>query len=75
MSWLRRILIEFWAMAIAAAIIGFLGPFGTYLEGDFAGRVWRWWMHLMGAYVLVRPSILLWTRVAEATSLPRQMLV
>lgn len=75
MRWLRRILIEFWAMAIAAAIIGFLGPFGTYLEGDFAGRVWRWWMHLMGAYVLVRPSILLWTRVAEATSLPRQMLV
>lgn len=75
MSWLRRILIEFWAMAIAAAIIGFLGPFGTYFEADFMGRVWRWWMHLMGAYVLVRPSILLWARIAEATSLPPKMLI
>ncbi|MGH6745365.1 LytTR family transcriptional regulator [Novosphingobium sp. PhB55] len=75
MNWLRRILIEFWAMAIVAAIIGFLGPFGTYLEDDFMGRVWRWWMHLMGAYVLVRPSILLWTSIADATALPKRMLV
>ncbi|WP_395337149.1 LytTR family DNA-binding domain-containing protein [Novosphingobium sp. BL-8H] len=74
MTWLRRILIELWAMVVFAAIIGFLGPFGTYFNGDFAARTWRWWMQLMGAYVLVRPSILLWTAIADATSLPRRLM-
>ncbi|MET0170891.1 MAG: LytTR family DNA-binding domain-containing protein [Agrobacterium vaccinii] len=71
---LRRILIEQWGMLVVAAILGFLGPFGTYLEADFAVRVWRWWMHMMGAYVLVRPSIFFWSAVALATSLPRDAL-
>lgn len=75
LTWLRRILIELWAMVIFAAVIGFLGPFGTYFDGDFPARTWRWWMQLMGAYVLVRPSILLWTTVADATSLPRRILL
>ena len=75
MSWLRRFLIELWAMAIFAAVIGFLGPFGTYLDGDFVQRVARWWMQLTGAYVLVRPSILLWSAIAEATSLPPRAMV
>lgn len=72
MTGLRRILIEQWAMLIVAAIVGFLGPFGTYLDADFPERVWRWWIHLMGAYVLVRPSIFFWSAVALATSLPRR---
>lgn len=59
-------------MLVVAAVIGFLGPFGTYLEADFPERVWRWWMHMMGAYVLVRPSIFFWSAVALATSLPRR---
>lgn len=75
MSWLRRFLIELWAMAIFAAVIGFLGPFGTYHDGDFVQRVARWWMQLIGAYVLVRPSILLWSAIAEATSLPPRAMV
>lgn len=75
MIWLRRILIEMWAMVVFAAIIGFLGPFGTYMDGDFAARTGRWWMQLMGAYVLVRPSILLWRTVAVATALPLRPMV
>lgn len=74
MSGVRRILIEQWAMLMVAAIIGFLGPFGTYLEADFPTRVWRWWIHMMGAYVLVRPSILFWSAIALATSLPRRVM-
>jgi hypothetical protein len=73
-SGLRRILIEQWAMLVVAAIIGFLGPFGTYLEADFPARVWRWWIHMMGAYVLVRPSIFFWSAIALATSLPRRIM-
>lgn len=75
MSWLRRVLIEMWGMVVFAALIGFLGPFGTYGQADFPARVWHWWMLLMGAYVLVRPSILLWAAVADATSLPKRLSV
>lgn len=61
-------------MLVVAAVIGFLGPFGTYLEADFLERCWRWWVHMMGAYVLVRPSIFFWSAVALATSLPRRVM-
>lgn len=75
MTRLRRLLIELWAMLVLAAVVGFLGPFGTYLEAPFPERVLSWWSHLMGAYVLVRPSIIVWAAVADATSLPRKTLV
>ncbi|TCM15348.1 LytTR family transcriptional regulator [Novosphingobium sp. PhB165] len=75
MSRLRQFLLELWAMLVSAAVIGFLGPFGTYLEADFPSRVWEWWAHLMGAYIVVRPAIGLWVAVADATSLPRRSIV
>lgn len=75
MNWLRRALIEFWAMIALSVIIGFLGPFGTYNNASFLPRCGHWLMQLMGAYVLVRPSILLWDAVADAASLPRRHLV
>lgn len=75
MNWLRRVLIELWAMVVLATIIGFLGPFGSYNDADFLPRCGYWLMQLMGAYVLVRPSILLWATIADATSLPRRQLV
>lgn len=62
-------------MLVVATVIGFLGPFGTYLEAEFAVRVWRWWIHMMGAYVLVRPSIFFWSAIALATSLPRRAMI
>jgi hypothetical protein len=63
--------LELWAILPLAAVAGFLGPFGTYLSGDFFSRSGNWWVLLMGAYVLVRPTMVLWNRLAEATGLPR----
>lgn len=75
MNRLRSVLIELWAMLVLSAIMGFLGPFGTYNDSPFLPRCGHWLMQLMGAYVLVRPSILLWEEIAQATSLPRRHLV
>ncbi|GAA0315767.1 hypothetical protein GCM10009087_27820 [Sphingomonas oligophenolica] len=75
MKWLRRALLEFWAMLFMAGVVGFLGPFGTYLAGDFISRFGRWLILLLGAYVLVRPIMILWRWIAEATSLPRGSMV
>ena len=75
MNRLRSVLIELWAMIVLSAIMGFLGPFGTYNDAPFLPRCGHWLMQLMGAYVLVRPSILLWEAIAQATSLPRRQLV
>lgn len=75
MSWVRRGLLELWAMVILAGIVGFLGPFGTYLDAEFPARAWNWFTHLMGAYVLVRPTIWLLIAIANATSLPRNALL
>jgi hypothetical protein len=72
---LRRLLLELWAMFILALVVGFLGPFGTYLYDRFASRIGHWWMLLMGAYLLVRPAILLLRAVARHTQLPLQPLV
>jgi hypothetical protein len=72
---LRRALLELWAIMLLAGVVGFLGPFGTYLMGDFLVRMGRWWVLLMGAYVLVRPTMLLWRWIAQATDLPRGSLV
>lgn len=67
---LRRTLLEIWIVLPLACIVGFMGPFGTYLTGDFIQRSMRWWGLLMGAYVLVRPTMALWAWVARATRLP-----
>ena len=75
MNWLRRALLEFWATFLIAAVVGFLGPFGTYLHSTLANRVGEWWMLLMGAYVFVRPWIFALRWIAEATSLPPRILV
>jgi hypothetical protein len=70
-KWIRRALLELWAILMLAGVVGFLGPFGTYLDGDFPSRVGRWWALLMGAYVLVRPIMIFWRWIAQATGLPR----
>ncbi|WHO37930.1 LytTR family DNA-binding domain-containing protein [Sphingobium sp. AP49] len=75
MKSLRRVLLELWAMLPVAAVVGFLGPFGTYLSGDFFLRAGRWWLLLMGAYILARPTMIAWRAIARATGLPRGSLV
>jgi hypothetical protein len=67
---IRRLLLELAAMLAVACVIGFLGPFGTFLDGPFVYRVEQWWLLLMGAYLLVRPSIVGFSEVAERLKLP-----
>lgn len=74
-KWLRRAFLEGWAMTGLAAVIGFLGPFGTYTDGNFLVRIWTWSVHLLGAYVLIRPVIWILERSAKATSLPATAVV
>jgi hypothetical protein len=73
--WFRRALLELWAMIVVAAIVGFLGPFGTYLDGDFLSRVSRWSLMLMGAYVMIRPVLLFCRWLEWVTHLPRGFIV
>ena len=54
---IRRLLLELGAILAVACVIGFLGPFGTYLAGPFVERIEQWWLLLMGAYLLIRPCI------------------
>lgn len=58
-------------MFIAACVVGFLGPFGTYLEGDMIHRVGHWGSLLAGAYVVVRPAIAAGHVLARQTLLPQ----
>lgn len=74
-NWFRHALLEFWAIFLIAAVVGFLGPFGTYLQSSLADRVGEWWMLLMGAYVFVRPWIFALGWVATATALPSRIVV
>lgn len=67
---IRRLLLELAAMLAVACVIGFLGPFGTFLDGPFVDRVEQWWLLLMGAYLLIRPSIVGFSEVAERLELP-----
>ncbi|HEX7871949.1 MAG TPA: LytTR family transcriptional regulator DNA-binding domain-containing protein [Sphingobium sp.] len=71
MKRLRRTILEIWILGPLALVVGFMGPFGTYLMGDFLTRSSRWLVMLAGAYVLVRPTMLFWDWVARATRLPR----
>lgn len=75
MKWFRRFLLELWVVLPIAVIVGFLGPFGTYLSGDFLSRAGRWWAILMGAYVVMRPTMEIWRSLARATALPQGSLV
>ncbi|MCE7795756.1 LytTR family transcriptional regulator DNA-binding domain-containing protein [Sphingobium sufflavum] len=75
MERLRRTLLEIWIIPLVAGVVGFMGPFGTYLMGDFLTRALRWEILLMGAYVLVRPTMVFWNWVADATRLPRGTLM
>lgn len=72
---LRRILLEIWATIPTALVVGFLGPFGTYLQGDLFQRWGRWAVLLLGAYVVIRPTMVFWDWIARATRLPRGTVV
>lgn len=71
MKRLRRTLLELWILVPLSAVVGFMGPFGTYLMGDFFVRATRWLVMLLGAYILVRPTMFLWAWVARSTRLPQ----
>ncbi len=72
MNRIRRLLLELWAILPTAAVIGFLGPFGTYMRDDYLHRSLQWWLLLMGAYILARPSLIFWHWAAAKTVLPRR---
>jgi hypothetical protein len=75
MRWLRRVLLELSALLLVAGVLGFLGPFGTYLNGDLASRAVNWAMLLFGAYAVSRPVMELWGWIARITHLPQAPLV
>lgn len=75
MKRIRRALLEIWAVLMMSAVFGFLGPFGTYLMGDFLMRAGHWLGVLAAAYMFVRPAILFWRWLAKATGLPQGPLV
>lgn len=75
MKRLRRALIELWGVMIFAAIIGYLGPFGTWGIGDFLTRTGTWAQMLGGAYLIVRPAMMVWRWVAHSTGLPKNPLI
>lgn len=70
MKGFRQALVEAWAVSVLAGVVGFMGPFGTYATADFLPRFGRWWALLMGAYILVRPLILVFDPIARGTGLP-----
>lgn len=57
-------------MTLLTVVVGFLGPFGTYIGTSLVERVGEWGQLLLGAYVLVRPWIWALQRIARGTSLP-----
>ena len=73
--WLRRILLELWAVFALSAVVGFMGPFGTYVQSTLSYRIATWWFVFIGAYVLIRPCILLMSIVARAVKLPAGLVV
>nr|WP_184018581.1 LytTR family DNA-binding domain-containing protein [Sphingobium boeckii] len=62
-------------MVMVAGVVGFLGPFGTYLGGAFLSRFATWGIFFGGAYLLVRPTIQLLRWIAKVTGLPKGALV
>lgn len=74
MNWLRRALLELWGMAMLAIVVGFLGPFGSYIGNSLTYRVQAWGGLLLGAYLFVRPLIWGLDRLAGHTALPPKAL-
>lgn len=72
---IRQLLLELWAVLLLASIVGFMGPFGTYNDEGLVSRIVHWWQLLMGAYVLIRPSIIGLSHLAAKTDLPTQTVV
>jgi hypothetical protein len=75
MKWPRRVLLELSALLVVSSVVGFLGPFGTYMRGDLASRAVSWAMLLFGAYILARPTMELWSWIARITRLPQAPLI
>ena len=75
MQWLRRILLELSALLVVSGVLGFLGPFGTYLNGDLVSRSVNWSMLMFGAYATARPVMELWRWMARKIHLPQAPLV
>ncbi len=75
MKWPRRILLELLALLLVAGVLGFLGPFGTYLQGDLVSRSISWAMLLFGAYTTARPMMEVWRWAARTLHLPQAPLV
>lgn len=71
----RRIMLELWATLVLAGIVAFLGPFGTYLMDDYLPRFWYWLALMLGAYITMRPIMLVLGRIARMTKLPASALV
>lgn len=71
----RRILLELWGMLVLACVTGFMGPFGTYSDGPVVTRIEQWGLLFMGAYLLVRPCIALFRRLASLMALPERAIV
>lgn len=71
----RRLLLELWAILLLASAVGFMGPFGTYLNEGLVQRIIHWWQLLMGAYLLIRPAILALLFLAKSTELPARPVV
>jgi hypothetical protein len=74
-NWLRRTLLELWGITLLAVVVGFLGPFGTYVGTSLVERVSEWAGLLFGAYIIVRPWIWGLQRVSRLTSLPAGPLI
>lgn len=74
MNWVRRALLELWGMSVLAFIVGFLGPFGSYIGNHLIYRVQAWSGLLLGAYVFVRPLIWGLDHIARRTALPTSAL-
>jgi len=67
---IRRILLELWAVLVMAGVIAFLGPFGTYTMAPWLDRFWHWWALMTGAWLTMRPLLVLWSWLARRTGLP-----
>jgi hypothetical protein len=68
-------LLELWAMLLLASAIGFMGPFGTYMDEGLVERVIHWWQLLMGAYILIRPATLALSALSRLTELPERTVI
>lgn len=56
-------------MLVLACAVGFIGPFGTYVRDGLIDRIGIWWLLLMGAYMLVRPAMIVLRGLARTTEL------